>query len=120
MLHFIVFFFFSSRRRHTRSLCDWSSDVCSSDLGEIRTPGGGLIKAAPPIVKGGPRTPPKVPKAAPAGPRRTAPPKAQTAPAGAAKLTAPPPRQTQMQRPPTPAPAGKTGPPGEPPPPWTR
>src|SRR5437588_3483994 len=28
----ILFFFFSSRRRHTRSLCDWSSDVCSSDL----------------------------------------------------------------------------------------
>src|SRR5260221_1946314 len=27
-----VFFLFSSRRRHTRSLCDWSSDVCSSDL----------------------------------------------------------------------------------------
>src|SRR6266496_5508233 len=26
-------FFFSSRRRHTRSLRDWSSDVCSSDLG---------------------------------------------------------------------------------------
>src|SRR5438034_11505753 len=25
-------FFFSSRRQHTRSLCDWSSDVCSSDL----------------------------------------------------------------------------------------
>src|SRR5437588_409285 len=25
-------FFFSSGRRHTRSLCDWSSDVCSSDL----------------------------------------------------------------------------------------
>src|SRR5215211_5738793 len=25
-------FFFSSRRRHTRSLCDWSSDVGSSDL----------------------------------------------------------------------------------------
>src|SRR5215204_5749522 len=25
-------FFLSSRRRHTRSLCDWSSDVCSSDL----------------------------------------------------------------------------------------
>src|SRR5260221_720532 len=24
-------FLFSSRRRHTRSLCDWSSDVCSSD-----------------------------------------------------------------------------------------
>src|SRR6266853_3320262 len=26
------FFFFSSRRRHTRFYCDWSSDVCSSDL----------------------------------------------------------------------------------------
>src|SRR5260370_26043473 len=29
-------FFFSSRRRHTRFKCDWSSDVCSSDL----QPGG--------------------------------------------------------------------------------
>src|SRR6266481_5544221 len=27
-----IFFFFSSRRRHTRWNCDWSSDVCSSDL----------------------------------------------------------------------------------------
>src|SRR6266853_4344294 len=36
------FFFFSSRRRHTRFDCDWSSDVCSSDLLEVRphhTPG---------------------------------------------------------------------------------
>src|SRR2546429_5218697 len=32
MLHDIVFFFFSSRRRHTRCSRDWSSDVCSSDL----------------------------------------------------------------------------------------
>src|SRR5438034_11551248 len=31
-MSYICFFFFSSRRRHTRSLCDWSSDVCSSDL----------------------------------------------------------------------------------------
>src|SRR6266496_5894538 len=30
------FFFFSSRRRHTRSLRDWSSDVCSSDLIRLR------------------------------------------------------------------------------------
>src|SRR5699024_12062224 len=29
------FFFFSSRRRHTRSKRDWSSDVCSSDLARI-------------------------------------------------------------------------------------
>src|SRR5699024_8715795 len=34
-----VIFFFSSRRRHTRSKRDWSSDVCSSDL----VPGGHLV-----------------------------------------------------------------------------
>src|SRR6266496_3054458 len=32
MVFFMRSFFFSSRRRHTRSLRDWSSDVCSSDL----------------------------------------------------------------------------------------
>src|SRR2546430_14992502 len=32
MAVFAVFFFFPSRRRHTRLDCDWSSDVCSSDL----------------------------------------------------------------------------------------
>src|SRR5699024_10453144 len=32
---FVSFFFFSSRRRHTISKRDWSSDVCSSDLLEI-------------------------------------------------------------------------------------
>src|SRR5271170_4674710 len=32
-----IFFFFSSRRRHTRSTRDWSSDVCSSDLGSETT-----------------------------------------------------------------------------------
>src|SRR5256885_9844870 len=30
--HYFTFFFFSSRRRHTRLQGDWSSDVCSSDL----------------------------------------------------------------------------------------
>src|SRR2546430_7519918 len=30
------YFFFSSRRRHTRFDCDWSSDVCSSDLQESK------------------------------------------------------------------------------------
>src|SRR3989454_10987212 len=29
-------FFFSSRRRHTRLQGDWSSDVCSSDLAQVR------------------------------------------------------------------------------------
>src|SRR5215471_15529330 len=46
-------FFFSSRRRHTRSLRDWSSDVCSSDLIvwdkaasiRFRKPGKGSVKA---------------------------------------------------------------------------
>src|SRR5260370_32661467 len=32
MVGLLVRFFFSSRRRHTRFKCDWSSDVCSSDL----------------------------------------------------------------------------------------
>src|SRR5256885_10559347 len=31
-----LWFFFSSRRRHTRLQGDWSSDVCSSDLGDPR------------------------------------------------------------------------------------
>src|SRR5581483_1407269 len=31
----MFFFFFSSRRRHTRYWRDWSSDVCSSDLGRV-------------------------------------------------------------------------------------
>src|SRR5450432_800256 len=42
-------FFFSSRRRHTRSDRDWSSDVCSSDLGSVRAyslDGTGGIPAA--------------------------------------------------------------------------
>src|SRR6266446_7560832 len=37
-LLFILVFFFSSRRRHTRLQGDWSSDVCSSDL--MRPPDG--------------------------------------------------------------------------------
>src|SRR2546430_14870628 len=36
---YVVFFFFSSRRRHTRFDCDWSSDVCSSDLTIPERPG---------------------------------------------------------------------------------
>src|SRR2546426_6155822 len=33
----VIFFFFSSRRRHTRLQGDWSSDVCSSDLTMSKT-----------------------------------------------------------------------------------
>src|SRR5437868_9688301 len=41
-----LFFFFSSRRRHTRSKRDWSSDVCSSDLGSrAREPRPGTVAA---------------------------------------------------------------------------
>src|SRR6266496_1095159 len=46
-------FFFSSRRRHTRSLRDWSSDVCSSDL--PRGPALPARSALPDL--GGPRLP---------------------------------------------------------------
>src|SRR5256886_10460577 len=46
----VFFFFFSSRRRHTRFDCDWSSDVCSSDLVILHTPGG-LVLAAEQIAR---------------------------------------------------------------------
>src|SRR5262249_57922900 len=52
--------FFSSRRRHTRLVSDWSSDVCSSDLamGAFPAPGGpppgGGFGAPPPGGFGGP------------------------------------------------------------------
>src|SRR2546430_11062887 len=38
MLIILRVFCFSSRRRHTRFDCDWSSDVCSSDLGRDADP----------------------------------------------------------------------------------
>src|SRR5438093_12940550 len=37
------YFFFSSRRRHTRLVSDWSSDVCSSDLNAAAEEGTGAI-----------------------------------------------------------------------------
>src|SRR6266850_5058486 len=40
------FFFFSSRRRHTRLQGDWSSDVCSSDLAGASAPRTSATKAA--------------------------------------------------------------------------
>src|SRR5436309_4567821 len=42
MFLFFFFFFFSSRRRHTRFSRDWSSDVCSSDLGKGAAVGAGI------------------------------------------------------------------------------
>src|SRR5918993_4102103 len=39
----LFFFFFSSRRRHTRYWRDWSSDVCSSDLGLLCSMCGGFF-----------------------------------------------------------------------------
>src|SRR5688572_31477503 len=56
MLFFFVFFFlfffffFSSRRRHTRFDCDWSSDVCSSDLVYYVTDSGTVDFGAGPMV----------------------------------------------------------------------
>src|SRR5437588_9557115 len=46
MLILWLYFFFSSRRRHTRSLCDWSSDVCSSDLGQLYCDGRSTCSGA--------------------------------------------------------------------------
>src|SRR2546427_5841485 len=40
------FFFFSSRRRHTRFDCDWSSDVCSSDLSTLAFSQGDYDRAS--------------------------------------------------------------------------
>src|SRR5436190_23774659 len=60
MAMLLFLFFFSSRRRHTRSLCDWSSDVCSSDLNfrdssqqhrvALRLPPG--VTAEPAVLEG--------------------------------------------------------------------
>src|SRR2546430_5590349 len=41
MMSSVHVFFFSSRRRHTRFDCDWSSDVCSSDLVAASAPADG-------------------------------------------------------------------------------
>src|SRR6266550_8925298 len=46
----LVFFFFSSRRRHTRCSRDWSSDVCSSDLSRVRDLFEQARKRAPAII----------------------------------------------------------------------
>src|SRR5688572_31345985 len=54
LLFFFFFFFFSSRRRHTRFDCDWSSDVCYSDLYNLRSDIGernDLAKERPEIAR---------------------------------------------------------------------
>src|SRR5256886_10079497 len=47
MSDFGFFFFFSSRRRHTRFDCDWSSDVCSSDLTTVAVRNAQLYAQVP-------------------------------------------------------------------------
>src|SRR5437588_6791298 len=51
MLSYLFLFFFSSRRRHTRSLCDWSSDVCSSDLRQEAVPEPDRIESAHAVLQ---------------------------------------------------------------------
>src|SRR5690606_41001419 len=47
------YFFFSSRRRHTRFSRDWSSDVCSSDLVQIKSDLTDAIGLLPTVYTGG-------------------------------------------------------------------
>src|SRR5688572_30911069 len=49
-----LLFFFSSRRRHTRFDCDWSSDVCSSDLKSVTIPIQRALLFRPRYMKGNP------------------------------------------------------------------
>src|SRR5256885_1696027 len=66
----MIFFFFSSRRRHTRLQGDWSSDVCSSDLPSTRKTAACLpvFKSHRRIVPS-PGLPPEI--ALPSGPNAT-------------------------------------------------
>src|SRR3712207_7172716 len=48
----VKFFFFSSRRRHTRYWRDWSSDVCSSDLDTLVATHFEVVPLAPGVVYG--------------------------------------------------------------------
>src|SRR6266480_5168059 len=48
---FSCFFFFSSRRRHTIFTCDWSSDVCSSDLRKFPWPRSGPPLASKHVLR---------------------------------------------------------------------
>src|SRR6266481_4528018 len=53
---FACFFFFSSRRRHTRWNCDWSSDVCSSDLSDVAAIQTTAVRAGDAWVLNGAKT----------------------------------------------------------------
>src|SRR5207237_7870358 len=46
---YFILFFFSSRRRHTRFKCDWSSDVCSSDLEPAHPSAVGILRTDEPV-----------------------------------------------------------------------
>src|SRR5256885_6460606 len=64
---FHLFFFFSSRRRHTRLQGDWSSDVCSSDLdaGRARSRHRRRDRGLPPLPAQGPQAHGREPPLAP-------------------------------------------------------
>src|SRR5699024_11600304 len=63
---FSFLFFFLSRRRHTRSKRDWSSDVCSSDLLLLPTVSSAVVAATPAGSKAPAK--PQASSAAPAAP----------------------------------------------------
>src|SRR5262245_38113003 len=69
-----VWFFFSSRRRHTRCLSDWSSDVCSSDLPASATAVATPVVARPMVTTpAAPRPVRPIAPPRPVGPHPTSP-----------------------------------------------
>src|SRR2546430_1143909 len=96
-----IMFFFSSRRRHTRFDCDWSSDVCSSDLGNAPAaappaPGSGTEPLPP--ASAGPRRSRRRSRRAPGRPPRSTAPDHPRAPASASSSAPRPPSDSRPGR----------------------
>src|SRR6266571_8444133 len=81
----MFFFFFSSRRRHTRLTCDWSSDVCSSDLASRKATG----RVNSPTRRSRPPNASSVPARPSSDAKGTVPPPGMMAPGNANSLAVP-------------------------------
>src|SRR3989475_12552080 len=101
-------FFFSSRRRHTRFDCDWSSDVCSSDL-KYHTELRRRLDADPQIRRYFDQETTEIPEFYVKQVRRDLGPLWQWLPAGGRAPRHPPHFKTEEQQPPEQARAGCAG-----------